>query len=66
MKEYLNSEITALINEHIHSKRDRDILIDRLVNGKTFDKLAEDHDMSLRQIQRIVYKNQEIVFLHMK
>ena len=65
MREYLNSEITALINEHIHSDRDRAILIKRLVDGHTFDRLAEEFDMSLRHIQRIVYTNQEIVFKHL-
>ncbi len=65
MREYLNSEIIAIINEHIHSDRDRAILIKRLVDGHTFDRLAEEFDMSLRHIQRIVYINQEIVFKYL-
>lgn len=63
--EYTNSQIRELIAEHIHSSRDREILSDRLIDGLTFDKLAEKHDMSDRQIRRIVYKLQEQLFKHL-
>lgn len=52
MKQYTNSEITNLINEYIHSERDRKILIDRFVNGLTFAELEEKHHLSERQIKR--------------
>ena len=59
---YTNSEVIALISENIHSARDRKILIDRLVHGLTYEQLAEKHDLSVRQIKRIVYKGQEKIF----
>lgn len=62
--EYTNSQIREAIAEWIHSSRDRMILSDRLIDGLTFDKLAEKHDMSDRQIRRIVYKLQEQLFKH--
>ena len=61
--EYSNSEVLAAIIDRIHSKRDREILTDRLVHGLTYEQLAEKHDLSVSQIRRIVYKGQERVFL---
>ena len=54
-----NSEIDYLIDQWIRSERDRAILKDRLINGMTFERLAEKHDMSVRQIQNIVYKSMD-------
>lgn len=54
-----NSEIDYLIEQWIRSERDRAILKDRLINGMTFERLAENHDMSVRQIQNIVYKSMD-------
>lgn len=62
MKEYTNSQIVALIDEHIHNERDRHILKRRLVDGVCYEPLAEEFDMSDRQIKRIVYKLQERLF----
>lgn len=56
MTNYTNSQITFLIKEHIHSARDRDILIDRFVNGLTFCELEDKYHLSERQIKKIVYK----------
>lgn len=60
--EYTNSQIKALIAEHIHSERDRQILLRRLVDGITFEKLAEEFVMSPRQIRTIVHKQENILF----
>ena len=62
MKAYTNSQIEFLIDEHIHSERDRAILKRRLIDGICFEPLAEEFDMSDRQIKRIVYKLQERLF----
>ena len=56
MKEYTNSEIVKLINEHIHLTRDRLILYERFVNGLTFSELSDKFYLSERQIKRIVKK----------
>ena len=63
--EYTNSQIRAIISEYVHSERDRLILERRLVDGLTFERLAEEFDMSDRQIKRIVYKLQELLFSHL-
>ena len=60
--EYTNSQMKELIREHIHSERDRRVLFDRLINGMTMERLAEKHDLSVRQIKNIIYKNEDILF----
>lgn len=62
---YTNSRILSLIDEHIHSERDRKILKRRLVDGVTFERLAEEFDMSYSQVKRIVYRLQEVIFRHL-
>ena len=64
--EYTNSQIRDLIAEHIHSERDRRILQRRLIDGITFEKLAEEFDMSVRQIQNIVKKDEDFLFKKLK
>ena len=60
-----NSRIKEVISEYIHSEGDRGILVDRYVNGYTYEKISEIHDMSTVQIKRIVYKNEMKVFDHL-
>jgi DNA-directed RNA polymerase specialized sigma24 family protein len=62
--EYTNSQIRELISEYIHSERDRAVLNRRLVDGLTFERLAEEFDMSVRQVKNIVYKLQDELFKH--
>lgn len=59
-----NSQIEGLINEWIHSERDRRILRRRLIDGICYEPLAEEFDMSVRQMQNIVYKAQKELFKH--
>ena len=60
--EYTNSQIRELIDEYIHSERDRNILYRRLIDGVTFERLAYEQMMSPRQIKTIVYKCEKILF----
>lgn len=62
--EYTNSQIREIIGEHIHSERDRKILERRLIDGITFEKLAEEFDLSVRRTKTVVYKGQEKIFRH--
>lgn len=64
--EYSNSQARELIAEYIHSERDRRILERRLIDGITFERLAEEFDMSVRQIQNIVKKQEYFLFTHLK
>ena len=65
MVEYTNSQICELIDEYIHSERDRNLLKRRLVDGICFEPLAEEFELSPRQVRRIVYKLQIQLFKHL-
>lgn len=60
-----NSEIARVIDEYIHSERDRKILKRRLIDGIYFEDLAEEFELSVRHCKSIVYHGQEIVFRHL-
>ena len=63
--DYTNSQIKALIVEHIHSQRDRKIMYRRMVDGITYERLAEEFGLSTSQIKRIIYKSEQILFQHL-
>ena len=64
--EYTNSQIKSLTEEYTHSRRDRQVLFLRLVEGLTFEKIAEEMELSVRHTKTIVYKAEEILFKHLK
>lgn len=49
-----NSELAERISEHIHSERNRKIMRLKLIDGLTYEKIAEIVEMSPRQIKNIV------------
>ena len=62
MIEYSNSEIERVIDEYIHSERNRRILKRRYIDGICFEPLAEEFGLSVRQVKNIVYKEEPILF----
>ena len=63
--EYRNSQCREAIEEWIHSDRDRKILCLRLIHGWTFERIAEEVDMSDKQVRRIVKRLQRQLFKHL-
>lgn len=64
MKNYItltNSEVAERISEIIHSKRDREIMRLKLIDGFTLEQTAEIVDMSVAQIQRIVKHYKKLI-----
>lgn len=61
------SQLDALISEWIlgrNAQRDRAILRRRLFDGITYERLAEEFDLSVRATKEIIYKGQERIFKH--
>lgn len=59
------SEINRRISELIvgrHAERNRKILRRRLIDGICYEPLAEEFDMSVRQIKNIVYAGENKIF----
>lgn len=66
MIEYTNSQISNLIDEYVHSERDRAILKRRLIDGICYEPLAEEFELSVRHIKSIIYKEQEKIFTKLR
>ncbi len=62
MKEYTNTQMCAAIDEYIHNERNREIMKRRLIDGICYEPLADEFELSVRQIKTIVYKCQDILF----
>lgn len=60
--EYTNSQIRNIIEEKIHSERDRAIMKRRLIDGITYERLSEEFSLSVTQIKNICYKNINLCF----
>lgn len=64
MRDYSRTELMNAIDEWVLNKKHREIMKSRLIDGMTFDALAELYVMSPRQIKRIVYQSEEVLFRH--
>ena len=67
IREISRTEIEFAIDEWIvgkNAERDRKLIRRRLIDGVTFEKLAEEFDLSVRQTKSIIYNVQEKVFRH--
>ena len=65
MIDYSRSAIEGAIDEWILNEKYRCIMKRRLIDGITYERLAEEFDMSVSQIKRIVYKSEERIFKHL-
>lgn len=65
MPDLPRSVIEKQIDEWILHERNRAILKRRLLDGITYERLAEEFDMSVRQIKTVVYKSEERLFRHL-
>lgn len=60
------SDVKEAIDEWVFSERDRSILKRRLIDHITFEQLAEEFKLSVRQTKNIVYRNELKVFSKLK
>lgn len=64
--EFKNSDLVIVINDYVHSERDRNVLKRRYVDGIKFEPLAEEFDLSVRQVKNIIYKHEKSIFNHLE
>lgn len=60
------TEWEHLIDEWIFNERDREIIKRRLLDGLTFEQLANEFNFSTQNIQRIIYKGTARLFKKIK
>ena len=61
------TEIEAIIDEWVigrNAERNRAILKRRLIDGITYERLAEEFDLSTRYTKEIVYRCEHRIFRH--
>ena len=69
MRDVSRTELENVIDEWIvgrNAERNREILKRRMIDGICYEPLAEEWDLSVRQVKSIVYRGQEKVFRHIK
>lgn len=69
IKNVTKSELEAIIDEYIvgfKAERNRQLMKRRLCDGLTFEELAEEADMSDRQVKKICYDNERVIIEHLR
>lgn len=66
MRDYTNSEITHIINEYIHNKRDREILLLCFVDGITHENIAEAVNLTPRRVSKIISDHSITIEKHLQ
>lgn len=71
MVEYTNSQIKGIIDEYIHSDRDREVLYYRLIHGLTMDQIVTRYQdrhpnlsLSKDTVKRIIKRCEPQIFKH--
>ena len=59
---YSNSRLREIVEEYIHSERDRQILIEKYCNKKTIGQLAGQFYLSETRIKTIISDGAAIIF----
>lgn len=62
MEIWSNSRLREIVEEYVHSERDRAVLLRKYCDSRTIEQLAEEFDISVSQIKRILYKHNITVF----
>jgi len=61
-KFYSNFRLREIVEEYIHSERDRQVLIEKYCNKKTIKQLADMFYLSETSIKNIIYNGAMIIF----
>ena len=66
-RDLARTEVEYLVDEWVigkYAERDRAIMRRRLIDGVCYEPLAEEFDLSVAQVKRIIYKRQNQIFRH--
>ena len=62
--QYSNSRLREIVGEYVHDERARRILIRKYADNATLEKIAEEEELSVSQVKRIIKKHYYTVFGH--
>lgn len=60
-----NSYLSALIDEWVKGERNRKIMKRRFIDCISYEPLAEEFNLSVRQVKYIVAKNEQYISKHL-
>lgn len=58
------ADIARAIDSWVHKERDRKVMRRALLDGIHYESLAEEFNISVTTIKRIIYKHEYNVFIH--
>ena len=61
-KYYSNFRLREIVEEYIHSERDRQVLTEKYCNKKTIKQLADQFYLSETSVKNIISRGAEIIF----
>ena len=64
--EYSNSQVREIIREYIHDEKHRILMEKRMIDNVTIERLAEEQELSVSQVKRIIKKNMDIICRHIR
>lgn len=56
--------LESLIDEWVLNERNRALLKRRMIDGITYERLAEEFDLSVRQVKNLIYKEGDKLLRH--
>ena len=62
--EYTNSRLREIVEDYVHDERARRIMLRKYADNATIEKIAEETDLSVSQVKRIIKKHYHAVFKH--
>ena len=63
-EDYSNHRVRAVIEEYIHSTRDRALILDSLVDGLGYDELAERYSLTYEGVKDVMKKGRAALDRH--
>ena len=58
---YSNRRVSEIIDDYVHNARDREIIRDKLVDGITYDALAERYGLTYERVKVIVREGRQTI-----
>lgn len=62
--QYTNSRLREIVGDYVHDARARRIMLRKYEDNATLERIAEEEDLSVSQVKRIIKKHYYSVFVH--
>ena len=62
--QYSNSRLREIVGEYVHDERARRIFLRKYQDNATLERIAEEEELSVSQVKRIIKKHYYTVFGH--